>query len=265
MKTRLAAICLILLLTALTACGSEQPALSNQATEQTQSSVQIEPTVTEETEQTELTTAPEPVIGSVDSYVGEFRREHLVYTDGVGNSYDNTYVIPELLLDSSDAAAVNAEIQSACLPYLEDSIEAMNQNCSAIALGISYEAWLNDHYLTLFVFVSSAWECHDYYVYTVDVLDGSLLDNNDLADLLGLTREALDGKILTTMEQAFHSYYSGAVDVEPMYTEQLERTISAENIADAQVYLDEDGNPMILCCIYSMAGADSYLQLIPLQ
>lgn len=214
-----------------------------------------------ETQAETQTETQAPKIGTIDDYIGIYNQTTLDYTDGVGNHYTPSYTVPEIKLQSSDAIKVNDKIQSECMKLIDESVEYSKQKTSLICTGIEYDAWMNDNLVTLIVTIKNDWNVTHYMVYTLDVLTGEELDNDDISeDVLRISDDELDTKIKDTMLDYFVTNTGG--DKNEFYYDQLEKTISDDNIDDAEVYFDENGNLFIHCTIYSIAGADKYEHLI---
>lgn len=207
---------------------------------------------------------PAPIAKAVEDYVSVLESRQIIYEDSLNNHYDISIVIPVLTLDSPDAQSANNAIQSACLPRLDEVDEAKECGYSAFLESISYDAWLNDNLLTVLVNIEYITDDRDYMLYVFDLATGKQITNDDMAALLHLDRNALDAQISATVERKFLSMFESMLD-QDFTRQQLDSTCSAENIAAAQVYLNEAGAPWILCTIYSIAGAESYEYLLPLE
>lgn len=270
MKRILCLLLTLLLLLSVTACGGQsdpEPApSSSDSIPETESPTEPETEPSTEPE-TEPATQPEPeeTVLSVNDYVAVWKHQQVIFDDSVGNHYDISFTIPMLTLEQADALAINEEIQNACQPSLDDTLQAQENGTSPFLLGISYDAWLNNNLLTLLVHVVSMTDNDWYLLYTVDITTGRRLDNDDFAALLECDRATLDEHIRSTMESDYMSRYGSLFDQDPYAQEQLDNTCSDENVAAAQVYLDQTGNPCLLCTIYSLVGAASYERLLQLD
>lgn len=213
----------------------------------------------------EPTPEPTPVPTTVDDYVGLYSHTELSYSDANGG-YSYNYMVPQFLLDTEDAKAANADIQERCLPRIEAMKEAAEQGYSLTLLGISYDAWLEDGLVTLILTVSYDAGCTYYTVYRLQAETGAPLSNEDMAARLGVSMEQYYALAYEAMSAEFESLWGGARDAggAAFYDEQLENTLSDENVRAAQLYLDKNGMPCIQCKIYSLAGASSYEYLLSL-
>lgn len=238
----------------------------NTNTEPESSTPSAAPETTQPAEpETEPSTEPstESTAQNVEDYVTVLESQQITYDDELSNHYDISIVIPVLTLDSPAAQDANDAIQSACLPKLDELNEAKETGCSAFVDSIGYDAWLNENLLTLLVDIEYMTDYRDYMLYVFDLSTGNLMTNNDMAALLRIDRDTLDMQITAAMESKFLSMFEGMLDQE-FTRQQLDSTCSVDNIALAQVYLDESGSPYVLCTIYSIAGAESYEYLLPL-
>lgn len=215
-----------------------------------------------ETDPAPQTTAPR----RVEDLVEVRQQVHLLGADGVGNTYDYTYTVPGLTLDSPDAAACSQAILEACTPYIEQSQEADREGYSVLCMGIGYDAWLWEEVLTLLVTIDSDWGNTEYLLYQLNVDTGKSLDNQAVCDRLNLSQSDFAHAARSAMDAAFRTMYKGAEQAAgDFYQTQLERTVAQENVDKARLYLGEGGAPFLLCTIYSLAGADAYDQCVPLE
>lgn len=199
-------------------------------------------------------------------YVGVYKQTHLKYTDSVGNSYDAEFAVPELKIGGEDAQDANEEIREECMPHYNDSVEASENLTSLICLGINYEYWTNDNLLTLLVTLESSWGQNQYLVYTFDLNTNEELDTDDIAPLYNMTEMELESKIEQTMLDYYNEQYSSvSSEMQNSINEQRRKTVSEDNVDDADVYPNKNGELYIHCDIYSIAGAERYEYLIPLK
>lgn len=205
-------------------------------------------------------------IADIDNYVGVCYETSVDYTDDVGNHYNADFVIPELKLSSDDALDANDEIKKKCTKWIDESIKASKEKYSLVCKEVSYDAWLNGRILTLVTTIKiDINQIINYMVYTFDVTTGEELENDDIAEqILKISEDEMNEKIKTTMLNYYVDNYR-MTDKNDFYYEQLGQTINEDNIDDAEVYIDENGEAYIHCVIYSVAGAGSYEHLIKLD
>lgn len=190
------------------------------------------------------------------------RQERIQYTDDVGNEYDARFDIPAVLLDSADARACNAAIQERCMAVLNECLLARDEGYSLGWTGIHYSAWLYGDTVTLLVTLDSTTDCDENLVYTLDMTDGHLVERGDMAARLGVTEEALVEAGKAALEKCFRLKY-GTLETDTFYHQQLERTLTDENLELSTFYWDQTGQPAILARVYSLAGGDYYEELVP--
>lgn len=274
MKKLLSAILVLALFVGLCACnatpditlggtGKTEPAATTAPPVDTVSAAPVsteatQPATTLPAQTQEPTAAP-----TVEDYVGVYASDHIAYTDSVGNSYDADYQIPMLLLNSEDAREANEELQRDCMRHLEQAREARDSGYSLVNVGIEYEAYLYDNYLTLVVCSNCDWDMQSYWTYCFDLTTGEDLDTEDFARYLNLSEDELETKIRSTMMSFFEEKYDAAPK-DDFYNRQLGFTGSEENVDEAELYFTENGEIYVHCVIGSLAGADCYEHLIPL-
>lgn len=277
MKKLLAILLSVCIMLSVSSCGLIQKIKGGSEPSGTtaESTTATEETAAETIAETEIQTEPATEAAKVDNtedyayvgdYVGVYYETSVDYTDGVGNHYNADFVIPELKMSSSDALEANDEIREECKKWIDESVEASKKKYSLICTEVSYEAWFNGRLLTLITTIKLDVNQIVYYmVYTFDVTTGEELDNEDIAEqVLKISEDELELKIKDAMLNYFVDNCN-TTNKDDIYYEQLEQTISEDNIDDAEVYLDKSGNAYIHCVIYSIAGAGSYEHLIKLD
>ena len=155
---------------------------------------------------------------------------------------------PELLIQSADADAINAEIAERCNKIFDayDSGKPMED----FSKGAEYKAYLNGKTLSL-VFIDRAPVNQSvyYYVYNIDVESGSRLDDAELI--------ARSGKRVAEYFDAKTAGMQGGMDT--VIAKCREKTLSDEYLGKAQYYL-ADRNTLSAVFAYNwVAGAEQYL------
>lgn len=204
-----------------------------------------------------------PPSAETEAWITIDRQEQVQYTDSVGNDYDAVYTIPVFAVDSPDARACNQALREAGEAVVEAALQNQQDGTSLVDLGMDYETWVRDNSVTLLVTISNSWDCDRHLIYSLTLPEGALLDRDSMAAAWDLTPEQADAAISATLRQCFEERYA-VVEQDDFYREQLERTCSDENLADAVLYPASDGTPMVLAKIYSLAGGDYYERMIPL-
>ncbi len=268
MKRILSVLLVALMLLFAASCSTQEKHTSRSSRPTRATTLQSEPSTQVETEPsvpTENETTTQLPVTLADC-VSVWKEQHVVYSDDVGNSYDILFSIPQINLSGEDVQEANEEIQSKCGSNLEQTLDASEKGYSAGIAGIYYEAYLNDGILTVLVHIDTQYDYNTYLLYSFDTATGEDLDNDDMAVILGCDEAALDARIRNCMVDCFETLYSDVREnAADFYDEQLARTCSEDNIDDAEVYLGEDGEPYVLARIYSLAGAEDYYHLLPLQ
>lgn len=211
---------------------------------------------------TELTVEPEPgTHESAGGLVDVYRQEHLSYTDTLNQTeLEYTYVVPRILLNSGEADLCNQEMWDLCDPILDEAVQNAKDGYSCGYLDINYGAWTWENILTVCLWLKTPYDFVDYYAYAFDTETGERLTNEEVAQRLGTD----PAHIRQSMAFWFDRRYGSWEDAEVL-KEQRERTLSDENLAEAVLFPDEGGNPVIKCRIYSLAGAEYYPQLLTVR
>ena len=264
MKKGLAGL-LALLLLALSACAPVQPdAPDSEETLQTTTAAPTEATTEAPTE----TTAPPTESTAAPTETQAAPAEALV-TDAAYETFGGReFHIPQINLDGA------AEVNQALWATLYDGVvtpirETWEEYGWEGYEYIRYRWQVNDGILSLVVESSPVdWEWTDYYVYNVSALTGEPVADDAVVASAGvaaegyaqLVREALGSAYLDGKESYIEQYGR-----DEFLLQQFERTVSDENVSACLPYRDETGELCVIGAVYSIAGADYYLQEIHLQ
>lgn len=224
---------------------------------------QPEPSVTSAPETSGPTDTTVPRAVTVEDVIGVYARKRFQYQDSVGNDYDISCTVPMFILNTPDARACNDAFLGDCASVLDELERSQEEETSPWTAGIHYEAWIYDGTVTLLVSVESMVDVDSYYVYTLDVDTGELVDGEDMALLCGMTFDQLKKTAQDALQAYFESLYKSA-EQDDFYETQLERTLSPENLETVTFYRTETGALMMQATVYSLAGAQSYERMIPI-
>lgn len=269
MKKTIILLCVTAMLLSLCACFRPLPELKHESKKETHEIAKPTESVsmTEEdtlppTEETEASwIAPE-----LSECIGLYTEASVNYSDGCYNDYNATYQVPEILLDSSDAKRANDMIQAHCNESIDDSLQAEMDKVSLFCFGISYDAWIYDHYLSLVIFEQNDWDCNYYMVFTFDLMTGRWLGNKEYAEYLSMDESALFETIRSSLLYHFDDMNSAMPDEykDEFFNEQREGQYSDDNVKETELYIGRDGSVQMCCWVKSIAGADAYMHLLPL-
>lgn len=198
--------------------------------------------------------------------IGIYTEQTVNYSDGY-NDYYATYQVPEILIDSSDAKRANDLIQTTCNQSIQDSIQSEVSKTSLFCMGIHYDAWIYDRYLSLVVTEENDWGCTNYLVFTFDLTDGSWLGNEEFAAYLGVDTGSLKDMISSSMLYHYDDMNKDLPDEyrDEFFYMQRNNQTNDEYVNDTELFIGRDGSVQMCCWITSIAGADAYLHLLPLM
>ena len=221
------------------------------------------PTAEASTSAETAASATESAFPTVEELVITDFETRLVGEDSVGNTYDCTYRIPSITLQSEDAQEINRELNEWLTPYIEEQQKYHEEGISMVVPSIDYEAWIYNEVLTLVVTMQTDWSQTFYRVYNLDIYSGEDLDNEDLLRRTNLTESAFFDALYAALNAKFDPAYAEMAG-EEFFTAQRERTLSEENLEEAELFFDAKGNAFVHVLVYSLAGADSYEHLLEL-
>lgn len=198
-----------------------------------------------------------------DELVRDYRKEEIKYTDDVGNDYDFTMTIPEILIDSSDAQLCNDYLKETLGFHVDETVDAMENGNSSMIRSIEYEAWIWNRTLTVYVMCATDYGYTAYDVYNFDLDTGVLLNNRSVAEKLGISWENCLDCMESTAEDEFERLFGSAP--EDAFKEMTEeRNVWEANLREMVLFPGRDGAPQLLTRVYGLAGAESYWYVLPL-
>lgn len=200
--------------------------------------------------------------------ITELYNEDFDYTDGVGNSGHYTYRVPQIEADTQGAEAINKAISDAYTPIVNGVLEDVSDKVSLSCFYVAWESYQYENILSLVV--SCGWDAdvNEYNVYLYDIVSGQQLTTVDLLKALDVEETAFLEAVRRAAAAKFDTQY-GAIaggDTDEFLTERRDWTLSDENInMDVRTYADGDGKLHVVLPIGSIAGADSYEQVLSLD
>ena len=200
--------------------------------------------------------------------ITELYNEDFDYTDGVGNSGHYTYHVPQIEADTQGAEAINKAISDAYTPIVNGVLEDVSDKVSLSCFYVAWESYQYENILSLAV--SCGWDAdvNEYNVYLYDIASGQQLTTADLLKALDVDETVFLEAVRRAAAVKFDTQY-GAIaggDTDEFLTERRDWTLSDENISmDVRTYADGDGKLHVVLPIGSIAGADSYEQVLSLD
>lgn len=200
--------------------------------------------------------------------ITELYNEDFDYTDGVGNSGHYTYRVPQIEADTQGAEAINKAISDAYTPIVNGVLEDVSDKVSLSCFYVAWESYQYENILSLVV--SCGWDAdvNEYNVYLYDIVSGQQLTTAGLLKALDVDETVFLEAVRRAAAAKFDTQY-GAIaggDTDEFLTERRDWTLSDENISmDVRTYADGDGKLHVVLPIGSIAGADSYEQVLSLD
>ena len=200
--------------------------------------------------------------------ITELYNEDFDYTDGVGNSGHYAYRVPQIEADTQGAEAINKAISDAYTPIVNGVLEDVSDKVSLSCFYVAWESYQYENILSLVV--SCGWDADiiRYNVYLYDIVSGQQLTTADLLKALHVDETSFLEAVRRAAAAKFETQY-GAIaggDTDEFLTERRDWTLSDENInMDVRTYADGDGKLHVVLPIGSIAGADSYEQVLSLD
>ncbi len=200
--------------------------------------------------------------------ITELYNKDFDYTDGVGNSGHYTYRVPQIEADTQGAEAINKAISDAYTPIVNGVLEDVSDKVSLSCFYVAWESYQYKNILSLVV--SCGWDSDvsEYNVYLYDIASGQQLATSDLLKVMNVDEAAFLEAVRRAAAATFDTQW-GAIaggDTNEFLAERRDWTLSDENInMDARTYADGAGKLHVVLPIGSIAGADSYEQVLALD
>lgn len=200
--------------------------------------------------------------------ITELYNEDFDYTDGVGNSGHYTYRVPQIEADTQGAEAINGAISDEYTPIVNGVLEDVSDKVSLSCFYVAWESYQYENILSLAV--SCGWDAdvNEYNVYLYDIASGQQLTTAGLLKALDVDETVFLEAVRRAAAAKFDTQY-GAIaggDTDEFLTERRDWTLSDENInMSVRTYADGDGKLHVVLPIGSIAGADSYEQVLSLD
>ena len=200
--------------------------------------------------------------------ITELYNEDFDYTDGVGNSGHYTYRVPQIEADTQGAEAINKAISDEYSPIVDSVLETVADKVSLSCFYVAWESYQYENILSLVV--SCGWDSDvsEYNVYLYDIASGQQLTTADLLKVLDVDEAAFLEAARRAAAATFDTQW-GAIaggDTDEFLAERRDWTLSDENVnMDVRTYADGAGKLHVVLPIGSIAGADSYEQVLTLD
>lgn len=186
--------------------------------------------------------------------------------------------IPEIYPFSTDAVACQKEIYELYTNRLYNDLTALQARYkgnvqqlevpegafldSELTRVYTYTAGVYEDVLSIAVrFDMEETENEKYYVYYLDLATGKRMTEEDAQEKLAV-EAAVIKKAVEACYQEMHSQMDATAD---WYQEQLKKTASDENINACRVFFTEEGERMLVACIYTAGSVETVEKLIVLQ
>lgn len=262
-KPIVTAACAAALVLGAAACGAPAP-VSKADMPQTSASDTTETGAATAAVTTVAPTTEAPV-RRVEDYVITAKERQIAYNGAFQltgeeprTSETATARLPELRLDTPDAATVNAEIHERL-----DSLFNGYDNNGYVNARADYTAALNgNQILSLAVETRSVDTPNSFFmVYNFNVKTGNRLTRDEVAAIAGVTTQDVLGEIIDDINTRCDN-----LDVSGGMLDQMERSrtrsLAQENLDQAQFFFDENGVLNAVYRYYWIAGAENYGALL---
>ena len=171
--------------------------------------------------------------------------------------------MPEFVLSNGMGVALSDQIETQVAGLMNERQTIGDQP----GVAIHYFSGQKDEITTLVVEITYLdYEFWEYMVYSLrsDTLEPARQE--DILAAYGYNPEEGAALIRSRLEEYFHHSYGQLQEsMEDFYNQQLESTLSEENLEKAELFIDEEGQLCVLVPVYGFAGAAWYYHRIRLE
>lgn len=190
------------------------------------------------------------------------------YGNLITDAYNGTingrhFAIPKINIDSVDVSTINDEIwTNLYTDVVQEEMSWWEQSEYMDAEIIKYKWAVNNNVLSLCIEITPVhWAWWDYRVYNISIRTGKELSTEEVLSSVGLTENEYYNRVTQVLRSEFFQYKEDNLEqflFDDFFNEQLENTLSDENIKRAIPYINNKCQLCIIACVYSIAGADLY-------
>ena len=197
--------------------------------------------------------------------IAELYSEDFDYTDGVGNGGHYTYRVPQITANTQGAADINKSIEETYSPIVKEVLDNVSGGFSLSCLYVTWATYQYGSILSLVVSCGWDGDVNHYDVYLYDIASGQQLTTVDLLKALNVDETTFLDAVRQTAAKRFDDQYSDIPEGDAL-AERRDWTLSDDNInMDVPTYADAAGKLHVVLPIGSIAGADSYEQVLTLE
>ncbi len=247
-------------------CGSQDnPAKAASETETapvTETVPATDQAVTTETTAPETETESAAMPDDADLVTDAYADSIAVESGGISELF--CYHIPEIHLNGSLEAAVNARIYEEMKGILDDEVYSydLEEGLYPLLAGMHYTWGRTSDALSVVVQTSLDYSWWGYYVYNISLDSGEMLSDQELLGLYGISEDEFHNQVRLELEAYIDSMFTPDQIGEEVYQMIVQQTVAEENISGVRPYINPDGKLGYVANIYSPAGADSYYHLM---
>lgn len=208
-----------------------------------------------------------PII-DVDNLVVDVYSADVPYRDAGGNLWSLEYHIPKINIESSEITALNQKLFDDLHPTIQQSISAIQDGEFAEYDEITYEWALNGDILSVWLYRHyMPWEYSEWNVYNISVSEKREISKQELLDIYGISEATYQEKARQAMGSYYLDYarwYYDQAGADDLFLRQFNKTVAESNISEAVPFVNQDGDLCVVAYVYSLAGGESYLNIINL-
>ena len=202
---------------------------------------------------------PLPAAYNQNDLVSYFVSDHFEWIQNNGGTQWQHFILPKIYPFSQDAIDVNKQLVTTYMPYL-NSMRNCYLDGTLPDISAYYSSFaVHNGVLSVVMQEDTPIDLTLYEVYNFDLETGKLIDLSALLSKLGLSRE----QYLKIAEETGKAVYIQKYGyLEPgtyeFYDQQYAATFTEENLMNAKLYFNPNGNLVMVLDMKPIAGASRY-------
>lgn len=194
------------------------------------------------------------------------------YKTFCNDGYDYSYRIPQINLDIPNVQKLNEEIYHELYDGgVQKSCECLERGAlpGGLLLNADYDWSANDDILSIQT-EYQYWQggAYVYHIYNISISTGNAISGSSVVEMHGWSEDQYNSAVEQALAECFKQHNKNAAELPALkdeYKRLLRETLSAENLANVEPYLNQKNELCILGRVRALAGADGYNYLLNLE
>lgn len=181
------------------------------------------------------------------------------------------YFIPQINIAGDETKQLNNEIYDSLNSIIQTSVSHIEKeefDEPTFYKNVTYNWGISENILSVLIKKERLTEYggKSYDVYTISTVDGTLADRKVILESVGMAEEDFYTRCNTVLQYLYIDTYGQIMDSSSdFFQQQLQKTVSKENIDVSSVYVNETGELCMIISMYNLAGSSTTVYNINLN